>query len=72
MSDKQEHLDEEIYEDDEDFTEHDYGFIIGPNGELKTMMLPDLLMTDPPKEVRKILKIFGITDVHSIEPKTLH
>jgi hypothetical protein len=73
MSDKEEQLhEEEIDTDDEDFNDDDYGFIIGPNGELKTMMLPEDLMDDPPLEVKRILKIFGIKNIHQLEPRTLH
>jgi hypothetical protein len=72
MSDKEQYLQEEIDTDDEDFNDEDYGFIIGPNGELKTMMLPEDLMDDPPLEVKRILKIFGIKNIHQIEPRTLH
>ena len=62
---------EEDFSND-DFEEGDYGFIIGPDGELKSMMLPEELMEDPPKSIRKILKIFGIKDIHLITEKTLH
>ena len=57
---------------DEEFSEGDYGFIISPNGELKSMMLPEDLMEDPPKSIKKILKIFGIVDIHAITNSTLH
>ena len=59
-------------DDDGEFTEGDYGFIIGPDGELKSMMFPEDLMEDPPKAIRKILKIFGIRDIHTISSQTLH
>ena len=72
MSDKEQQLHEEIDTDDEDFSEDDYGFIIGANGELKTMMIPEDLMEDPPLEVKRILKIFGIKNIHQLEPRTLH
>ena len=62
---------EEDFSDD-DFEEGDYGFIISPNGELKSMMFPEDLMEDPPKTIRKILKIFGITDINVVTEKTLH
>jgi hypothetical protein len=62
---------EEDFSDDE-FEEGDYGFIISPNGELKSMMFPEDLMEDPPKTIRKILKIFGITDINVVTEKTLH
>jgi hypothetical protein len=50
---------EEIPEDDDDdFDDTDYGFIIDANGDLKTMMLPEDLMDDPPRSIKKILRIF--------------
>ena len=57
---------------DEEFEEGDYGFIIDPRGNLKSMMFPEDLMEDPPKTIKKILKIFGITDINVITEKTLH
>ena len=64
---------EEIPEDDDDdFSDTDYGFIIDANGDLKTMMLPEELMDNPPSSIKKILKIFGIKDIHQFEPRTLH
>jgi len=58
--------------DDEDFNDTDYGFIIKSNGSLRTMMLPEDLMDDPPLEIKKILRIFGIKNIHQLEPRTLH
>jgi hypothetical protein len=72
MSNNATQINEEDYEDDEDFTDEDYGFILGPDGELKSLMIPEDLMENPPKNVLKILKILGIKDIHDIEPKTLH
>ena len=59
-------------EDDEELEDGDYGFIIGPDGELKTLMIPEDLMGDPPNSVKRILKIFKIENLHYIEPRTLH
>jgi hypothetical protein len=53
----------------------DYGFIIGPDGELKHMFAPDEFDLDPPKVVKKILKLLGIADINCIpfdEDQTLH
>jgi hypothetical protein len=72
MSERIENELEEDDESDEDFNENDYGFIIGPDGELKTLMIPEDLMDDPPTEVKKILRIFGIKNIHQIEPRTIH
>ncbi len=62
---------EEIEEEDE-FSADDFGFVIGPDGELKSMMIPEHLMDDPPEEVMLILKLFGIDDINSIGDRTLH
>lgn len=62
---------EEI-EVEEEWEDGDYGFIIGPDGELKSMMFPEELMEDPPPEIKKILKIFGIKNIHQVEPRTIH
>jgi hypothetical protein len=62
----------EELEDTEDFGRDDFGFIIGPDGNLKTFMLPEHLMEDPPEEVLAILEMFGIDDIHDLENKLLH
>lgn len=71
-SEKSQEQETEQDTDSEEFAEGDYGFIIDSNGKLKSMMMPDELMEDPPLEVKKILKIFGIKDIHQLEPRTLH
>jgi hypothetical protein len=55
---------EDLELEEEGIGNEDYGFIIGPDGELKTMFLPEGFMLDPPPQVRKILRIFGIKDVN--------
>jgi len=62
---------EEIEEDD-DFCKDDYGFVLGPNGELKSIMFPENLMSEPPEEVTKILSLFGIDSIHELENRVLH
>lgn len=56
---------EEIFE--AEISDDDYGFVIGPDGELKCIFTP----TDPPfqtpENVVKILQIFGIADPDQIE-----
>ena len=47
--------------------ENDYGFIIGPDGELKHLFTPDEFLLDPPPVVKKILKLLGITDINSLD-----
>ena len=55
--------------DDED---DDFGFIISSEGELKSVMIPEELMDDPPPEIEKILNIFGIKNIHTLDNRTLH
>lgn len=62
---------EEI-EDNEEFAPEDFGFIIGPDGELKSIMYPENLMEDPPEEIKMILEIFGIDNIDTIENRILH
>lgn len=62
---------EEIEEDD-DFCKDDYGFVLGPNGELKSFMMPENLMSEPPEEVTKILSLFGIDSIYELENRVLH
>lgn len=62
----------EEFEETEDFGKDDFGFILGPSGELKTFMIPEHLMTEPPEEVKMILSIFGIDDINDLENKVLH
>lgn len=67
--------DNDEYDDaDGDFSDEDYGFIISPTGELKTVMFPEDLMEEPPASIKKILKIFGIKDIHDLgdSDNTLH
>lgn len=70
MSDNQEeHIDEDV---DEEYDEDDYGFIISANGDLKSIMFPENLMEEPPQEIKRILKIFGIKNIHDLGNNTLH
>ena len=61
----------EEYEEEE-IDADDFGFIIGPDGELKSLMYPENLMEDPPEEIKMILRIFGIDSIDDIDNKTLH
>ena len=68
----QKEVDYEI-EEVTDFEDGDYGFIVSPEGELKHVYLPEDFMLDPPPQVKKILKIFGIKDINQATPiDTLH
>jgi hypothetical protein len=59
-------------ETDGEYINGDYVFVIGSDGKLKSMMFPEDLMETPPKTIRKILKIFGIPNIHMIVEQTLH
>jgi hypothetical protein len=59
-------------EAEDEYSADDFGFVIGPDGELKSMMIPEHLMDDPPEEVQLILKMFGIDSIHQLEGRTLH
>ena len=62
---------DEMYETD--ISDEDYGFIIGPDGELKSLFLPDNVPFKAPKNIEKILKIFGIKDISNIDQdQTIH
>lgn len=62
---------EEI-EAEDDFSAEDFGFVIGPDGELKSVIVPEHLMDDPPEQVELILQMFGIDNIHQLEGRTLH
>lgn len=61
----------EEYEEEE-IDADDFGFIISPDGELKSLMYPENLMEDPPEEIKMILRIFGIDSIDDIDNRTLH
>lgn len=62
----------EDFEETDDMGADDFAFVIGPNGELKSFMMPEHLMDDPPEEVQMILELFGIDNVHELGNKTVH
>ena len=62
----------EEYEESDDFGKDDFGFVIGPDGDLKSFMIPEHLMEDPPEEVTMILSLFGIESIHELSSKLLH
>lgn len=64
---------DDIY--DTEISDEDYGFIFGPDGELKSVFLPESLPFKTPENIQKILEIFGITDPEQIAGEyntTLH
>lgn len=59
-------------EEDDDFGPNDFGFIIGPDGELKKLIFPENINVVPPTEVQLILDIFGIDINEMNDIRTLH
>jgi hypothetical protein len=57
---------------DTEISEEDYGFILGPDGELKSVMLPENMPFKQPKNVTKILRMFKIMDGGQLGDNTLH
>lgn len=56
---------------DTEIEDDDYGFILGPDGELKSVFLPENIPFDVPEKLAKIFEIFGITDPNQANT-TLH
>jgi len=56
---------------DDEITNEDYGFVLGPDGELKSVFMP-LDYFEVPEKVREIFKAFGIADPDSVMIHTLH
>jgi hypothetical protein len=57
---------------DGELDDDDYCFIIGPDGELKTVITPTVLPFKTPKNIQKILKMYGIHDSAQLGDNTLH
>ena len=47
--------------------ENDYGFIIGPDGDLQHRFTPTEFNLNPPPVVKKILKVLGIKDINMLD-----
>jgi len=63
---------EELEIDENDTGPDDFIFVLGPDGELKSITVPQHIMEDPPEEVEYILSLFGIDDINMLENRTLH
>ena len=55
---------EELYSSE--IEDEDYVFVLGPDGELKQVILPDDVPFKAPKNIAKILKLFNIHDIGDI------
>jgi hypothetical protein len=62
----------EEYQEDDNYSSDDFGFVIGPDGSLKSVMYPEHLMEDPPQEIQAILSVFGLNSFNDLGSKTLH
>jgi hypothetical protein len=54
----------------EESGDDDYGFVVGADGELKSVFVPDVGDNSIPENVLNILKLFGINDIGG--QRTLH
>jgi hypothetical protein len=63
---------EEIEIDDNDAGPDDFTFVVGPSGDLKSMIIPQHIIDNPPEEIQLILELFGIDDITTLENRTLH
>lgn len=63
-------IEDGFYEND--ISEEDYGFVFGPDGELKSVFLPDNMPFKTPDNIQKLLSIFGINDPDQLNNDTLH
>ena len=75
LTKQQEELEVTDLFDDEEMSDDDYVFVIGPNGELKSLLLPDneTLTFDPPEQIKRMLEIYNIADIDQfLEPRVLH
>ena len=60
-------------EGDDVFGDDDYVFVLGPDGRLKTAMIPEGVSFESPENVNKILNIFGMSDIDNMGGNsTLH
>jgi hypothetical protein len=62
----------EEYTEDDDYGPDDFSFVVGPDGELKSFSVPEHLMSEAPEEIKMILSLFGIDDIHDLDNRTLH
>jgi hypothetical protein len=56
---------------DTEIEDDDYGIILGPNGELKSVFLPDDMPFELPEKLAKIFEILGYADPEAFT-HTLH
>jgi len=71
---KETEVQEMTFEDthDGELEDDEYCFILGSDGELKRIFMPESIPFKTPKSVNKILRMFGITDPGKLDDNTLH
>lgn len=74
MSNKRVEVEYEFYPSEDDQLDgEDYAFIFGPDGEIKAVCVPDCLPFKLPKNINKIMKMLGITNLEQFnEDITIH
>lgn len=66
-------IQEELDQSYAEIGDNDYVFILGPDGKLKQIILPDEIPFEQPENVTKLLDIFNITDADNLDGSaTLH
>jgi hypothetical protein len=60
---------QDIY--DTEITSKDYGFIVGPDGNLKSVFMPTDYF-DIPENVREVFKLFGINEPEQVMVHSIH
>jgi hypothetical protein len=51
------------FDEIQEIEEDDYGFVFDAEGNVKFLFVPDNLPFKPPKNIVKIMKILGVTDL---------
>lgn len=56
---------------DDEITDEDYGFVLGPDGELKSVFMPTEYFKIPDR-VREVFASLGISDPENVHIHTVH
>lgn len=54
----------------EELAAEDYALIIGPDGKLKSIILPEHLPQETPSKLKEVLELLGVFDMALIGGKT--
>lgn len=54
---------DDVYSNAGDIDGEDYGFVFDAEGNVKFLFVPDAIPFKPPKNILKIMKILGISDL---------